>query len=124
MLNRLLNGGDDPPTLELSQDVAFDLLSNSRRRKVIREVESTGAPLDLDYLSEVIAMMETGAASREDVSYRARKRVYVSLYQTHLPKLDDWDVIRFGERNNRVISASNGPGLLAIMNSVSEVIDP
>ena len=70
------------------KDDIFETLSNPRRRETIRYLRThvtDGVTLIRD-LSEHIAAWENNIAPGE-VTYKQRKRVYTSLYQSHLPKL-------------------------------------
>ena len=73
----------------LPLDLAIDILNNRRRRHVIRIAEKANGTITTDDLAEVLADMENGGRHTS----QERKRVYVSLYQTHLPKLDDAGVL-------------------------------
>lgn len=78
----------------LSQDVAFDLLSNARRRFVLRRLQESSEPIELGDLAADLAAKENGIPP-EELSPQQRKRTYVSLYQTHVPKLADAGVITY-----------------------------
>ena len=71
----------------LSQDVIFDILSSTRRRYVLYYLSQEG-PMELTELAEHVAARENDT-DVEDLTKQQRKRVYVSLYQTHVPKLED-----------------------------------
>lgn len=69
-----------------------DILRNDRRRRVLTSLRGDDGSMSLRELSESIATAETG----EDPAPRnVRQSVYVSLHQTHLPKLDDHDVVEY-----------------------------
>lgn len=70
----------------LSQDTAFDLLSNARRRLVLSYLKEEGGPVSIGELATKIAAMENEIPA-EELDSQQRKRTYVSLYQTHIPKL-------------------------------------
>lgn len=70
----------------LSQDTAFDLLSNARRRLALQYLQETGGPVSIGELATQVAAMENDIPV-EEVASQQRKRTYVSLYQTHVPKL-------------------------------------
>lgn len=70
----------------LSQDTAFDLLSNSRRRLALQYLQEEGGPISIGDLATQVAAMENDIPL-EEVDAQQRKRTYVSLYQTHVPKL-------------------------------------
>jgi hypothetical protein len=78
----------------LPKDVVFGLLSARRRRDVLTYLAHNGPETTLSDLAERIAARENDTTVRL-ISSKQRKRVYVALYQCHLPKLDDADVVDF-----------------------------
>jgi len=89
---------DDP---ELSQDVVFDVLSSSRRRYVLYYLSQREQPVELPSLAEEVAAWET-ESTVEDLSSQERKRVYVSLYQTHIPKLEEVGLVDYDQDTGEV----------------------
>lgn len=86
----------DVTTQELSQDLVFDILSNTRRRMVLYYLRQHGGPAAVQDIAEEIAALENDV-DPEALSRQQQKRVYVSLYQTHLPKLETAGVIGYDE---------------------------
>lgn len=86
---------------ELSQDVIFDVLSSSRRRYVLYYLSQRDEPVELPSLAEEVAAWETETAV-EDLSSQERKRVYVSLYQTHIPKLEEVGLVDYDQDSGDV----------------------
>lgn len=69
-----------------------DVLRNDRRREVLSELKANSGEATIRELSERIASAETG----EDPPPRnVRQSVYVSLHQTHLPKLDELGIVDY-----------------------------
>ena len=91
-------GGAEPTNREstLSQDSVFTVLSNARRRFAIKYLNqhATEDRVELRDLAEQIAAWENDIPV-EEVTYKQRKRVYTSLYQSHLPKLHELDVVEY-----------------------------
>lgn len=86
---------EQPPDDEgLSQSTVFDVLSSRRRRWVLRLLDEAGGSLDLTTLTERVAALEVGVPV-DELPSQARKRVYVSLYQTHIPKLEDVGLVTY-----------------------------
>jgi hypothetical protein len=79
---------------ELSKSEVFELLSADRRQAVLLYLNGTDGTADLGELSEHIASQECGCR-RAELSSQQRKRVYVGLYQCHLPKMADAGVIDY-----------------------------
>jgi len=81
----------------ISHDDCFDLLSNHRRRYVLHYLQGNGEEASLGELADTVAAWENDVEPGE-VSYDERKRVYTSLQQVHLPRMDDLGVIEFDDR--------------------------
>ena len=81
----------------LSKDVLFELLKNQRRRDAIRYLKEHDGEATLSDMAEHIAAKENDITV-EALSSSQRKRVYIGLYQCHLPKMADTGVIDF-EKN-------------------------
>lgn len=86
---------------EISRDDCFDLLSNHRRRYTLHYLQHNGDQATLGELADQIAAWENDIP-QEEVSYDQRKRVYTSLQQVHLPRMDKYGVVRFDEREGHV----------------------
>jgi len=109
--------GDGPTTAEtnqeaeaadLSLDLIFEVLKNSRRREVLHYLREhdPDEQVSLGELAEHVAAIENDTTT-EALTSSQRKRVYVGLYQCHLPKMDDMNVVDFNQDRGRV---SLGPG--------------
>lgn len=87
---------EDEETLSLN--VVYDILKNKRRRHVLHLLEEAEDSTTLGDLAEQIAAIENDKP-RTHLNAQERKRVYVGLYQCHLPRMDDAGVIDFdGDR--------------------------
>jgi len=81
----------------LEKGEIFELLSNHRRRYTIRFCQENGSAT-LSELAEHIAALEQHKSPAE-ITSSERKRVYTSLQQTHLDRLEDAGMIRYdGDR--------------------------
>lgn len=81
---------------QLTTDALFQILGNSRRRFIIRQLYRTDRELGLKELAAQIAAVEEGV-SPEEITNEERQRVYVSLYQTHLPTLTDSGLVDYDD---------------------------
>jgi hypothetical protein len=73
----------------------FETLSNERRRYVLAYLQQyDDGSVDLGELVSQVAAMENGL-SVEKISSDQRKSVYVGLRQTHLPKMDAYNLIEY-----------------------------
>lgn len=86
------------PAADPTQDEVFTILKNQRRRRVIRYLKQNGGAASLREVTAEIAATENDV-SVEELSYNQRKVVYVSLYQTHIPRLEEADVIEYDHRS-------------------------
>lgn len=86
---------------ELTQDLVFDILSSPRRRYVLYYLRETGAAVALNDLAEQVAAWENETPV-DELSDQERKRVYVSLYQTHIPKLDSVGIVEYDQQSGMV----------------------
>lgn len=85
----------------LTQGEVYDLLSNARRRYVISYLRDHEEPVELTDLSRAVAAWENDT-SVEELSDQQTKRVYVSLYQTHVPKLDDSGLVDYNQETGEI----------------------
>ena len=90
-----MDGGSKPPL-----DVVFGILKNKRRRQVLEYLQDT-EEVPLGQLAEHIAATENDTTPKQLASSQ-RKRVYVGLYQCHLPKMDDAGVIDYDQQRGRI----------------------
>ncbi|TKX48032.1 transcriptional regulator [Halorubrum sp. SD690R] len=89
------NGG------ELSEDEVFEVLSNRRRRFVIHALKRAEEPIDVSDLSTHVTAWERGV-DPEEVRYEDRRNVYSTLQRTHLPKLEEKNVVTIDDEENLV----------------------
>lgn len=82
------------PSPTLSTDTLFDLLSNKRRRNVYHYLRQQDGAVDIADLCDTVAAWEYGTTP-DDLPKNKRQRVYVTLFQSHLPKLDEADIVEF-----------------------------
>ncbi|MFC6938692.1 hypothetical protein ACFQE8_01800 [Salinirubellus sp. GCM10025818] len=97
MSNRLRSepSGSEPEgeEAELAETEIHDVLRNDRRRLTIECLrEAEDGRLSVRDLAEQVATLETG---QDPAPRNKRQSVYVSLHQTHLPKLDDLGIVSY-----------------------------
>lgn len=92
---------EDGHPAAVSKDDAFHLLQTSRRRDVVRYLQGRNGPIELRDLAEQVAAWEHGTTI-DSLSSSERQRVYISLYQTHLPKLDEHDIVDY-DKNRGIV---------------------
>ncbi|WP_323675906.1 hypothetical protein [Halorubellus sp. PRR65] len=84
------------PETELELDQVFEILKNQRRRYVLQYLNDVDDTVSMSDLAEEIAALENGKEVSQ-LSSSERKRVYVGLYQCHLPKMDSMGVVSFNK---------------------------
>ena len=93
-----------------------DVLSNERRRMVLSILhEEDGGQTTARDLSERIAEMETG---QSPPPRNIRQSAYVSLHQTHLPKLDELGIIDYDESAKTVTLTDRAKQVSVYMETV------
>ncbi|WP_336135619.1 DUF7344 domain-containing protein [Natronomonas amylolytica] len=95
-------GGDAETNGALGEGEIHDVLRNDRRRLAIKALRDRDGRASVRDLSEEVAARETG----EDPPPRnKRQSVYVSLHQTHLPKLDELGILDYDGEDKTVTLA-------------------
>ncbi|MFW5938924.1 MAG: DUF7344 domain-containing protein [Halolamina sp.] len=94
-------GASDAPAQSLSLDVIFEILRNRRRQLVLEYLRECDETITIGELAEHIAAIENDTSVRQ-LNAQQRKRVYIGLYQCHLPKMDDVGVIDFNQSRGRI----------------------
>ena len=90
---------------QLSQDEVFEVLKSPRRRYALYYLRQQGGESELSDLTEQVAAWENETTPAA-LTTEQRKRVYISLYQTHLPKLDEANVVEY-DRDEGVVRLSD-----------------
>ncbi|MFC4436908.1 MULTISPECIES: DUF7344 domain-containing protein [Natrialbaceae] len=85
---------DDSDDELLSKGEIFEVLRNQRRRYVLHFLKQDERPVELGDLAQQIAAWEY-ETTLEGVTPEQRKRVYTTLQQTHLPKMDEAGILSF-----------------------------
>jgi hypothetical protein len=80
----------------LSTEDVYEVLSNRRRRYAIHHLKQTDSPVDVSTLAEQVAAWENGKPVAE-LDSQERKRVYISLYQSHLPTLEKRGLVAYDD---------------------------
>lgn len=89
----------EPEPLPL--DLTFEILKNQRRRLVLSHLRTVDGESTIGDLAEHIAAIENDC-DVQALGAQQRKRVYIGLYQCHLPKMDDAGVISFNQSRGNV----------------------
>lgn len=102
---------NEPSAETMELDEFFGILSNSRRRTVIRYMSKNQdeAPFKLGPIAEEIAVIENDKDSVSALKSQERKRVYVALQQAHIDKIEDYGAIDYNKNRSEIDFANNNP---------------
>ncbi|WP_049972902.1 DUF7344 domain-containing protein [Haladaptatus cibarius] len=89
-----LPNDDDPD--ELSKDKIFHILQTQRRRHALRYLKEHDGAVEMRDLAEQVAAWENDT-TLQALASDERQRVYIALYQSHLPKLDNEGIIEYNQ---------------------------
>lgn len=116
-----LSGHEEISWEVLDQDHIYTALCHARRRYLCY-ILSQKTELSLTEMATKIAALEHGV-SEPEVPENQREQVYVSLYHTHVPKLDDADVLAFDQDRETVTTARHTDQILSVLNAIAGGLD-
>lgn len=96
----------------LSKGEIFEVLRNQRRRYILQYLKQDDRPVELGDLAQQIAAWEYDT-TLEGVTPEQRKRVYTTLQQTHLPKMDATGILSF-DSDRGVIEGTERTGDISV----------
>lgn len=102
----------------LDTDTVFALLKNRRRRDVLRFLRANAGTVTMSDVAEYVAARENGIPESH-LSSKQRKRVYVALYQCHLPMMDRAGVIDFNRARGNIDLAPAADQLQAYLDDAT-----
>lgn len=109
----------EPTEPELPLDITFEILKNSRRRTVLEYLRDEEDTVTIGELAEHIAAIENDTTVQQ-LNAQQRKRVYIGLYQCHLPKMDDANVVDFNQDRGLVTITETAEPLFDYLDTVDE----
>ncbi len=115
----------DADALEpISKDDVFHLLQNGRRRSALRYIMDRPDQdvYEMRDIAEQVAAWENDKPVSQ-ISSAERQRVYIALYQSHLPKLDEKDVIDYNQNRGTVTPTEHLPDVSVYLRLGSEAAD-
>lgn len=89
-----------------SEETLYGVLSDKRRRYTVHFLKQRDEPVAVRELAEQVAAWENEKAPAE-LSSQERKRVYIALYQSHLPTLDAEGIVEYDE-DAKLVSLADG----------------
>lgn len=100
----------------MTKDEVFEVLSSSRRRLILYHLYRRGGEAELRDLAA-----DTAEAEREEeVDDDVIKRFYISLYQTHVPKLEEVGLVRHDSDTNTVSLTDKAEEIESVLETESE----
>jgi len=94
-MRRLPARGDGP----LSKGEIFDVLQNQRRRYVLEYLKRYDEPVELSDLAMQVAAWEY-QTTVDEVTNEQKKRVYTTLQQTHLDRMEEAGIVDYDADEN------------------------
>lgn len=89
--------GDGPTEpVGIEKDDLFHVLQSQRRRRVLNYLRTVEGSVDMRDVAEQIAAWENGKETAA-ITSEERQRVYIALYQSHLPKLDGMGIVEYDQ---------------------------
>jgi hypothetical protein len=89
------------PERQLSKGEIFDVLQNQRRRYVLQYLERVDEPVALSDLAVQVAAWEY-QTTVEEVTNDQKKRVYTTLQQTHLDRMEEAGIVEYDAEENLI----------------------
>jgi hypothetical protein len=102
------------PACNAAANTAFEMLGNSRRRWLLYALADAGGEVSLDALTRSVAAAEQDLAESEVTDSQAR-RVYIPLYQMHIPRLEEAGVVTYDSETGTVRLTDPDPILYPIV---------
>ncbi len=105
------------PRSREEKNTVFAVLSSHRRRYMLHALQNAGGEATLGNLAEQVAAWEYGK-SVDEITSVERKRVYTSLQQHHLEKLESAGLIEV--EHDRITTTERGDNMRVYLEVVSE----
>lgn len=105
------------PRSREEKDTVFAVLSSHRRRYMLHALQNADGEATLGELAEQVAAWEYGK-SVEEITSTERKRVYTSLQQHHLEKLETAGLIEV--EHDRITATERGENMRVYLEVVAE----
>jgi DNA-binding transcriptional ArsR family regulator len=102
-------------TQSISTETVLKLLADPQRRQILRAVAGSDTPMSVEQLVE--SATEVSGASAQDGS---RKRWATTVRHSHLPKLQDADVIEYDRQGQRLQQGKQFEATASLLAVISE----
>ena len=108
--------GSEHAKEKLPLDEVFGILKNRRRRYVLQYLAETEGQVTIGETAEQIAAWENDKPVSQ-ITSSERKRVYVGLYQSHLPKMDGIGAVSFNKPRGIIEPGENAEVFYRYLNN-------
>ena len=105
----------DESDKSLSESDVYALLADRRRRLVLRILQDFSTPLTVPRLAELVCECEPNDCATDRLQV-----VYLSIYHTHVPKLERSEVIEYDDETGHVRPGPNFGVLVGALEATSE----
>lgn len=112
---------EPPPPEILKLDHVYEALAHPRRRYICHLLRESTQWMLIDLATKIAAWEND--TSEQTVTKEQQKRVYVSLYHGHVPKLVDEGVVTFDDGGEMITAAENAKQVLAVLESIETSLD-
>ncbi len=86
----------------LSKNVLCEILSHERRRFTLYCLERYRTPMALADLADEVARLEYDAATLLQIPGEDVKEIYLDLYHSHIPKLEEANLLEYSQEEDTV----------------------
>lgn len=106
----------------LELDEVFTALDHSRRRYLLYTLVNDRSEETLSELATNIVAWEQDKPI-EEVTNEERRRVHVSLYHSHIPKLADLNILEYREGEDIIVRARNTEQVKGVLDGAGAELD-
>jgi hypothetical protein len=112
----------EPSELNLDASEVFEVLRPKRRQAIIEVLyEAETTPMSISELTEEVAAIEYDCTPSE-LDSDQRKRVYIALYQVHLPQLVGKSVVSFNSERKLADRGENFDHIHHVLSLVQDTL--
>lgn len=84
------------------REIDIGSIENERRRYTLLCLDRYSTPLTLADLADEVSLLQHDVRSLEEVPEREVKRIYMELYHTDIPKLEDANLITYDQKTDTI----------------------